>query len=189
MNKFFHRSIPLVAGLCICLFFSCATDPDPGDKGNDMANYKTVPIGTQVWMAENLNYAVAGSKCHPTDCATYGRLYDWETAMTVCPDGWHLPSQTDVEVLANYVRSDNGCLTCTVKHLKATSGWKEDGNGLDSYGFSALPIDDGSFGLWWIKEEYSMLESYSFGMIYNFDFILFSAFDKESSLSVRCIKD
>jgi len=40
-------------------------------------------------MAENLNYDTTGSKCN--DCATYGRLYDWETAMKACPSGWHIP--------------------------------------------------------------------------------------------------
>jgi len=194
MKKFFHPFIPLLAGFCICLFFSCtentesADNIDYTDKGNDINNYKTVTIGTQVWMAENLNYDVAGSVCL-VNCATYGRLYDWETAMTVCPEGWHLPSKTDLEVLTNYIKSDNRCFMCDAKHLKTTSGWKEDGNGLDSYDFSALPIIDSTEALWWSSEEYSMLASYSFVMSYDDDIALLYYFDKESLLSVRCIKD
>jgi uncharacterized protein (TIGR02145 family) len=129
----------------------------------DLQTYKWVKIGAQVWMAKNLNYNAAGSVCYndnSTNCATYGRLYDWATAMGIdakyneelwngsdikhkgiCPSGWHLPSNAEWETLRNYVESSNGCTQCAGKHLKATSGWNSYSGiiNLDTYGFSALP--------------------------------------------------
>jgi len=141
--------------------------------------YKTVVIGEQVWLARNLNYAVPGSKCGGDDynlkdentkyCNTYGRLYNWATAMAlpeecnssvfsctsqikakhqgICPSGWHIPNNDDWEKLVNYVESNNDCSNCAAKYLKATSGWNDyqgkSGNGENTFEFSALP---GGFG-------------------------------------------
>ena len=128
--------------------------------------YKTVVIGRQTWMAENLNYEAEGSKCYndnPSNCATYGRLYDWETAMTVCPSGWHLPIQAEWNTLSSYVQSYSNCSNCDGIKLKATSGWINY-NSTDEYGFSALPggfsPSDGSFynvgyGFWWTASKYN----------------------------------
>jgi len=68
-------------------------------------------IGTQVWMTKNLNYAPAsGSWCYGNNtdsCAVYGRLYDWNTALTVAPSGWHLPNDAEWQILIGYLGGSN----------------------------------------------------------------------------------
>jgi len=105
----------------------------------DGKTYKTVKIGTQTWMAENLNYSASGSKYYKNyaeNSDIYGRLYNWSQALEACPVGWHLPSDAEWKVLVKYVGKKAG------KKLKSTSGWKggwiKNGNGTDEYGFSAL---------------------------------------------------
>jgi uncharacterized protein (TIGR02145 family) len=108
--------------------------------------YKTVTIGSQIWMAENLNYAVEGSVCYDNkaeNCTKYGLLYDWNTAKNACPAGWHLPSQAEWEEMTAYI----GGWDAAEKKLKARSGWnnKSDGssgNGTDEFGLAALPGGD-----------------------------------------------
>ena len=98
--------------------------------------YKTVKIGEQWWMAENLNYAMEDSYCYqddPVNCLKYGRLYTWDAAQKACPAGWHVPSKVEFETLLETVDSENNA----DKELKSTSGWNESVS--DAFGFSALP--------------------------------------------------
>jgi len=126
--------------------------PEPIADIRDGKVYKTTTIGTQTWMTENLNYNASGSVCYDStaNCKTYGRLYDWATAMDlpsscnsttcsgrinakhlgICPAGWHIPSVADWSNLMRYVDSTNGTSNpydspTAGKSLKATSGWKK----------------------------------------------------------------
>jgi uncharacterized protein (TIGR02145 family) len=139
--------------LAMAFTFSCTTEGscDASQAGNvehgtmtyDGQTYKTVRICSQTWMAENLNYAAESSRCYgdkPEHCEKYGRLYDHATAKTVCPSGWHLPSDSDWEELIAAVGSAAG------EHLKDKWDWSLcDPEGMyynwcrDTYGFSALP--------------------------------------------------
>ena len=130
----------------------------------DNKTYKTVKIGEQVWMAENLNYeAKEGSMCYdnkPANCQKYGRFYEWYyTATEACPSGWHLPNKDEWQTLVDLA----GGKEIAGKKLKAKSGWNKNGNGTDDFGFAALPGGGGNFegsfydigfiGEWWTATE------------------------------------
>ena len=191
------RILSLAVMLCISLFFSCTSDlePLPPDEpssssvepssssslvitsgtftdSRDNKSYKWVVIGTQTWMAENLNYEAEGSKCYTNleaYCGIYGKLYSWAVAMAidstynstsysaaakhsgVCPSGWHIPSDAEWGTLMKFVNpncSPTSDCDFAGMLLKATSGWNS-GNSTDAYGFAALPggwgNSDGSF--------------------------------------------
>jgi len=165
----------------------------------DGKSYKKVTIVGQTWMAENLNYAAEGSKCYDNkddNCAKYGRLYDWTTAMKACPAGYHLSSHDEWETLAKSV----GGSETAGKKLKSTSGWNDNDNGTDNYGFSALPsgngVGDGSFsnvgnyGLWW-SATLSHGDVRILTMGYEFGDQLWDLMygEKSSLYSVRCVAD
>lgn len=116
------------------------TDPRDGK------NYKTVKIGVQTWMAENLNYKMKGS--YDRDIhgkrAKYGRYYEWGAAMKACPAGWHLPNRTEWKLLYCSTYSE-GSGEYRGHKLKSTTEWKYESyryEGTDDYGFSAYPAGE-----------------------------------------------
>jgi len=171
----------------------------------DNKTYKTVKIGEQVWMAENLNYEAKGSKCYddkPANCTKYGRLYEWATAKTACPSGWKLPSYEEWEILGRTSgdMSDGDCPGCyNTTRLKSKSGWSGSGNGTDDFGFSGLPggkqNPDGSsagvgdLGIWWSASEDDSENAYSWFMNSWTEHNDESKDHKLGLFSIRCIQN
>jgi uncharacterized protein (TIGR02145 family) len=169
-------------------------------------------------MAENLNYDTTGSKCYnnsDSNCNTYGRLYDWSTAMDffstcncdcsnliqpkrkgICPSGWHIPSQAEWEVITETI----GDAATGGKKLKAMSGWNDyngaSDNGTDDYGFSALPTkgasSDSDITILWSSSinnsDPSTCYPYS-SFISKNSFAWWISLPKNTLNSVRCVKD
>ena len=166
----------------------------------DGQTYKTVTIGKQTWMAQNLNYQTKrGSWCYKDkadSCKKYGRLYDWKTATTVCPKGWKLPSREDWDRLVETA----GGKEIAGKRLKARRGWNDNCNGTDDYGFSALPcgdrFPDGSFRgtgyycYWWttVEHDYSG-DAFYWSMGCSHDNANEGHYYKSNGRSVRCVAD
>jgi len=162
----------------------------------DGRKYRTVTIGNQTWMAENLRFETGDSWCYENDeskCRQYGRLYDWNTAKIACPKGWHLPTREEWTELVTVVGSETGG-----KKLKSTSGWDDNGNGTDEFGFSA-PAGGGRYprgsfavgkgGFWWAATEVGSGGAYIRDMLSGHDGVNEGTNVKSDGFSVRCVAD
>ena len=195
--------------------------------------YKTVKIGEQIWMAENLAYlpsvssisiisatepyyyvnsygydgtSVSAAKA-TDDYGTYGALYNWPAAKIACPEGWHLPSDSEwkqMEMAIGMSQSEADDVgwrgTNEGMNLKALSGWAKHGNGTDYYGFSSLPggigpignlcfFANGIAGSWWSATDVGASRARYRHLRYNRTNIYRHYENKEYGLSVRCIKN
>ena len=172
----------------------------------DGKTYKTVKIGNQVWMAENLNYETNNSFCYNEAaeyCAKYGRLYQWATAVDACPTGWHLPASAEFDTLFKAV----GGSKKAGMMLKSNSGWNdfdplvggwnESGNGTDDYSFTALP---GGYRLgddfrrenfsayFWSSTENNADDAFYMDLDYDNDSASVEIYYKVAGFSIRCLK-
>jgi len=204
-NETWQQTVSISTNQTYKLTVKPSYTPPQNDNNNDLPNvitdsrdgktYKIVEIGDQVWMAENLAYK-ANSGCWAYDddnsnVAKYGYLYNFETAKNVCPNGYHLPTDDEWTELADFVGDDAG------KKLKATSGWDSNGNGVDEFGFSALPGGyrsyRGSFytagynGGWWSSTAESSSNAWFRSLGYDYDFFNRLNSHRESGFSVRCV--
>ncbi len=186
----------------ILLFTSPAFTQEQGSftDERDGTTYKTVEIGKETWMAENLKYITSEITCgvntkHGASMKNHGCLYTWEDAQKVCPDGWHLSTKDELKALADLNSSD----------LRATT-WNYGSN---SSGFSALPA--GSYNInnryiefessccarFWSDDDndssnpsnaYSLYVKYFNDNMSN-DCATVGYYDKQDGYSVRCVRN
>lgn len=163
---------------------------DPRDE----AVYRTVKIGEQRWMAENLNFKTPNSYCYEQkeeNCLNYGRLYIWNEAKNVCPPNWHLPSDNEFRTLQR---------TTEPSSLRARSGWDTDPtwgnqNGEDDFYFSELPAGSlyykgdyyfkglGKYSYFWTSTENGSEGAVGYEKMHPGNFY------KVHYFSVRCVMD
>ncbi len=186
--------------------------------------YKTITIGTQTWMAENLKVThyrngdpipyvsdttewknlTTGAYCDyhnsPGNAALYGHLYTWlaiEDSRGICPEGWHIPSETEWEVLKNYIANN----TEKLKEAGSTHWNIPNSSTSNETGFTAIPSGMrfylGSYGLGlshcilWSSTQFGNSDDLILGyriastesQLTNFPY------KKKYGLAIRCIKD
>ena len=151
-----------------CNIYNCVSttylnpDVDYGELLDTRDNqvYRTVEIGNQIWMAQNLNYKTERSFCwknNEDSCLIYGRYYPFSVAMDsinqggcgygegckknerhqgICPDDWHLPDSLEIAQFLSYIRNRYG--SDSVYAIKSTFTWKSAYTGTNASGFSLL---------------------------------------------------
>ena len=123
----------------------------------DGREYRTVQIGNQCWMQENLNIGtprinmeqsdnqIVEKTCYNNDeenCETYGGLYTWDEAMNygaseagdICPEGWHIPGNEEWQELNDFLG-----IVSTGQKMKVPEDHDPKWDGNNSSGFTALP--------------------------------------------------
>ncbi|MCD4793288.1 MAG: metallophosphoesterase [Bacteroidales bacterium] len=173
----------------------------PFVDSRDRQIYETIKIGTQTWMAENLNYECDGSYWYNNDKAygdIYGRLYTWDAAMTVAPGGWHLPSEAEWLTLIAYL----GGSSVAGGKMKSigTAYWNSPNTGAtNESGFTALPggyrASTGMFSYlgsrtcFWSAASNNSSTAWRCALIYNNPFVYGgNDFSKDCGYAVRLVK-
>lgn len=219
-----------IVAVVSCILSDCWSPSCDSITDFDGNVYNTILIGDQCWMDENLkvthyrngdiipvvtNYSEwinlqNGGYCYyenePNNLNTYAPLYNWyiiNNESGVCPEGWHVPTDGNWQILAN----EFGGSSVAGGPLKST-GTIEDGDGLwyrpnlgatNVSGFTALPggyrTSEGSFdymgynGFFWTSTESDESNAWRWVLYSNYTEFGRWALDKNCGFSVRCIKD
>jgi uncharacterized protein (TIGR02145 family) len=195
--------ITYFAALAIMLsaFVLSAQETGTFTDSRDNQEYNWVKIGEQVWMAENLNFeSESGSWYFDDDDElreVYGMLYNYPTALEICPDGWHLPTDKEWTQLVEFLGGDK----VAGGKMKSTGDEYWDGNtgATNESGFNAHPggflYQEGDFldinynAYFWSTDETSIRYSWARSLLTDDATITRYPSDKGDALSVRCVQD
>jgi uncharacterized protein (TIGR02145 family) len=151
------------------------------------AQVKSIKIGNQVWMAQNLNIDIPGSFIYngnQTIEQSYGRLYTWEAAKNACPASWHLPTDGEWTELVNTVGGED----IAGKQLKPTGGTGFNaplGGYADGHSFWFINV----YGGYWTSSSYDDQHAWYRYFTKKDDSFTKTYFSKNYGFSVRCIKN
>ncbi|HYC83898.1 MAG TPA: FISUMP domain-containing protein, partial [Chryseosolibacter sp.] len=156
----------------------------------DGQTYRTIKIGNQVWLAENLNFdSGEGRYCYGNEagnCTSHGSLYTWEAALNAVPDGWHMPSKSEYETLINYLGNSEEAYEALI--IGGSSGFDADFAGFmntdNSFIYQGQYADHwtiteetGGSGWVWIMDMNTVSETATIG-----------ADRKNRAFSLRCVQ-
>ena len=194
----FITILSIVTGNCLCSYGQEAgsiTDPRDGTV------YKTVKIGDQVWLGENLAFKTPDGWSVYEDISDYvkkfGYLYTWEAAAIACPVGWRLPSMQDWWSLSKSLGGDE--IAGGKLKEAGTSSWKDPNTGAtNSSGFAALPGGRrgdkdmkyiGTSTFFWTNVDDDDATSWCGALSSSSEDLALSPVEKKNGFSVRCIKN
>lgn len=200
--------------LIIFIFYSVniiAQDTSNFTDPRDGQTYKTIKLGEQIWMSSNLLFETPkGSWCYNDEekfCYKYGRLYNWETANNVCPDGWRLPGKEDWGVLiknfdVKHKKNKPSRLAYAQMIQDGASGFNALFGGLRTTVLSYTPLlhtpiaptnlyklyqEIDFSGNFWTSDKSIGLTAWCLQM--KFKNSMFTTYNKGFGLSVRCLKN
>lgn len=169
----------------------------------DGTAYRTVQLGSQLWLSENVRFQVDGSWVYdedPTNEVRYGRLYDWEGANCACPSGWHLPTAAEWMTLFDYLGGPD-VAGGSLKEA-GTGHWKKPNTDATNTSlFGGLPGGArrkqegtfhglGMFGAFWSSTEQGVEHAWGFYLGYHYPEVsLRTSTSKGFGFSVRCLSD
>ncbi|WBM75884.1 FISUMP domain-containing protein [Saprospira grandis] len=168
------------------------------EDSRDNQLYLLSEMGGQIWMGENLRYQANGSLVNPDFPATiYGRLYTWNTANSVCPAGFHLPSLSEWNNLVQSLPYDEGG---PARLLKATSGWILSSDGIDALGFKVFAAGDyltaqgefrglSEYGIFWSSEADGTQNAHYKILDYDDENMRGASYSQSNFAACRCVQD
>jgi uncharacterized protein (TIGR02145 family) len=165
--------------LLACILFSAAI------FYAEAQNFRTIKIGNQVWMAENLKTYIAGSSIYDEKAENgekYGRLYSWEAAHKACPPGWHLPTDKEWQTLIDNLGGED----VAGKNLKngGASGFNALLGGLTDIGNFRLL---GTYGTFWTSSAFDPTHAWAVYLTSTTTMVTKTYFPKTHGCSVRYI--
>ena len=170
--------------------------------GNNETSWNNQLLASQIpYLGTFFSWAAAVGFASGTEAVAQTTSFE-NRRQGICPNGWHLPTTDEWHVLVDFIELTDGKGEGTAgKHMKTITGWYNNKNGLDTYGFSALPADRaisnktfgvGGWGKWWTSDAISGANVSTVQVYHGGDNFMFGANEiksKSTALCVRCVKN